>query len=258
MTRYVHAEDAVALAARLPHASVDLLLFDPPYFGITKEAWDNQWASVDDYVAWFVGVMVAYLPKLAPRASVVFFGGIGAHGARPLFKVMDAIESADMLHYRNMITWGKRRAYGKSHDYLFTREEIVWYSVSSARTEVTFNVPYLDEKRGYAGFNAKYPAKSEYKRVSNVWTDITELFRPERYCQKPLPLMERLVATHSNAGDLVVDPFAGWGTTGVAALGMGRRFVGSEALIADADAADARCRAAAKYHEENSDGPDAA
>src|SRR5881392_3683474 len=46
--------------------------------------------------------------------------------------------------------------------------------------------------------------------------------------QKPLALMERLVRLFSNPGELVLDPFAGSGTTGVAALRLGRRFVGWE------------------------------
>lgn len=46
--------------------------------------------------------------------------------------------------------------------------------------------------------------------------------------QKPLALMERLVRLFSDKGDLVLDPFAGSGTTGVAAVPLGRRFVGWE------------------------------
>lgn len=46
--------------------------------------------------------------------------------------------------------------------------------------------------------------------------------------QKPLALMELLVRLFSNAGELVLDPFAGSGTTGVAAIRLGRRFLGWE------------------------------
>jgi len=45
---------------------------------------------------------------------------------------------------------------------------------------------------------------------------------------KPLDLMRALVRDYSRPGDLICDPCAGYGTTGVAALGMGRRFVGAE------------------------------
>jgi DNA modification methylase len=91
----------------------------------------------------------------------------------------------------------------------------------------------------------KYPAKSEFKRVSNVWDDIPEIMRPKRTAQKPTQLMDRLISTHSNEGDLIVDPFVGFGTTGISALQLGRRFQGSEAIVADAKEANNRCREAA-------------
>ena len=43
--------------------------------------------------------------------------------------------------------------------------------------------------------------------------------------QKPLKLLERIVRVHSSPGDLVLDFFAGSGTTGVAASNLGRRWV---------------------------------
>lgn len=46
--------------------------------------------------------------------------------------------------------------------------------------------------------------------------------------EKPVPLMADLVSLYTNPGDLVLDPFMGSGTTGVACLKLGRRFVGIE------------------------------
>ena len=46
--------------------------------------------------------------------------------------------------------------------------------------------------------------------------------------QKPIRLLERIVSLCSNPGDRVLDPFSGSGTTGVAALHLGRDFVGIE------------------------------
>ena len=44
--------------------------------------------------------------------------------------------------------------------------------------------------------------------------------------QKPLPLLERLILACSNPGDRILDPFLGSGTTGIAAIKHGRKFVG--------------------------------
>ena len=46
--------------------------------------------------------------------------------------------------------------------------------------------------------------------------------------QKPDSLMEALVRDFTDPGDLICDPFAGSGTTGVAAIRLGRRFIGWE------------------------------
>lgn len=243
---YVLPSKAEDFIPTLVDGSVHLVLTDPPYYGIVDEAWDNQWANEREYVDWLVKVFLDALPKLTPTGSLVFFSGLGIHGSHPLFDVVKGLEVGGYT-FRNWVTWRKRKAFGKSHDYLYTREELLWFSKSSDRTAVIFNKPYTDEKRGYAGWDPDHPALSEYKRVGNVWTDIDpviddcpELMRPKRYCQKPEKLMDRLVTTHSNVGDIVVDLFSGWGSTGVSAVSLGRQFRGCEAIARDAYDADAR------------------
>lgn len=247
---FVHAAKAEDFIPTLEDGSVDLILTDPPYGGITTDGWDNQWPTERAFAEWLSAILLRALPKLTPTGSLVFFSALGRHGSHPLFRVVTALEDGGYT-WRNLITWKKRRAYGKSHDYLYAREEIVWMSRSPERTEVTFNKPYLDELRGYAGFDKNHPALSEYKRVGNVWTDVDpviedcpELMRPKRSCQKPEKLMDRLVSTHSNPGDLVVDLFCGWGSTGVSAVSLGRNFLGCEAIVADAHSANERVTAA--------------
>lgn len=259
---YVEANKADQFLAKFPDNSIDLLLTDPPFFGIVKDAWDNQWKTEREFATWLSALFLQALPKLTPRGSLVFFGATGRHKCHPLFRIITALEDGGYT-FRNWVTWKKRRGYGKSHDYLYIREEILWFSRSPVRTEVNFHKPLTKEIRGYDGFNKNYKAHSEFKRVGNVMNDITEgkdpianlapewvdpplvediseLFRPERSCQKPPRLMERLVHTHSSRGQLVVDPFCGWGTTGVAAVKMDREFRGCEMIPADAEAANQR------------------
>jgi site-specific DNA-methyltransferase (adenine-specific) len=202
---------------------IHLILTDPPYYRIAKSGWDRLWGSESEYVDWLVGVFNLAYDKLVDGGSLVFFSGVGKHGEHPLFRVITELEKKYV--YRNFITWKKRRAYGKAKDYLFCREEAIWFTKGDVGC---FNIPYLAEKRGYAGFSAKYPAKSEYKRVSNVWDDITELFRTSREAEKPVPLMQRFVEVHSNVGDTVLDCFCGMGATAVACKNVGRNFLGCD------------------------------
>lgn len=45
-------------------------------------------------------------------------------------------------------------------------------------------------------------------------------------CQLPIPLLERVVLTSSDPGDIILDPFLGTGTTAIAAKALGRHFIG--------------------------------
>lgn len=67
--------------------------------------------------------------------------------------------------------------------------------------------------------------------------------------QKPLPLMKQLVHLFSNAGQVVCDPFMGSGTTGVACVQQGRRFIGIEANPTHFEAACKRIEDAQRQHD---------
>lgn len=230
-------EHALRFLRELDDQSVDLFCFDPPYFGIVNEKWDNQWADARAYTEWMRSILIVMKEKSQPYGSCVFFQGIGKHGQHSIFDVVRDAEAVGW-YFRDWITWKKRRAYGCKDRYLYCREEILWFSRHESKW--AFNVPYLDEKRGYDGWDPKHPAKSEYKRVSNVWADVPELMRPERTAQKPVPLIERLVATHSMLGGLVVDPFVGWGTTAVACARLDMRFKGCDVDGVEVDKARRR------------------
>jgi site-specific DNA-methyltransferase (adenine-specific) len=83
------------------------------------------------------------------------------------------------------------------------------------------NVPrykrYLDEQKG--------------KRLNNIWVDIPNLTARSKErigypTQKPIALLERIIAASSNPDDIVLDPFCGCATTCVAAERLQRRWIG--------------------------------
>lgn len=92
--------------------------------------------------------------------------------------------------------------------------------VQTAPGRVPRRKQYLDEVQG--------------KLVDDIWTDIDGLQKGERLgydTQKPLELMERIIATSSNPGDLVLDPFCGCATTIEAAHRLDRRWIGIDIAI---------------------------
>lgn len=198
-----------------------LIIADPPYGDIVKEKWDN-WGYKE-----YIELAKVIEKSLTKGGSAYVWGGVGKYKNRTFFKFLANVEEETNLHLRNVITWNKKRAYGKLDDYLFTREEVAW--LVNGDKPAIFNIPLLDEKRGYAGYNAKYPAKSEYKRRTNVWTDITEVFSGKKHkCEKPEKLAEVMIKTHTNPGDEVLDLFAGSGNTSLAAYRLGRKFMAVE------------------------------
>lgn len=192
-----------------------LIICDPPYGDIVK---GEAWTDTDNYYKWFE----LCAKHATESATICLWGGTGKKYNRPFIKFAAGFENAfGEWELKNWITWGKKRGYGVADNYLYTREECLIIT----RGKPTFNIPLLDKLRGYEGYNPEYPAKSEYLRRTNVWTDINELFRGKIHrCQKPDPLYEVLVKTHSNEGDTVFDPGAGSGTTARACKNTGRKF----------------------------------
>ncbi len=64
--------------------------------------------------------------------------------------------------------------------------------------------------------------------LRDVWKDISSIQKPEKTkyaTQKPLKLLDRIIKLYSNNDDLVLDIFAGSGTTGIAAKSLGRNYI---------------------------------
>lgn len=227
MTYKVYNLDAKQLIQQVN--DVNLWLMDPPYYGVVKNEWDNSWGSTKEFCDWFVDLANDMFNKTSDNGSLIFFCGVGPatqHAADLLVAMRDS-----PWFFRNWVTWAKRRAYGKSHDYLCSREEILWYSKSPERTNVTFNKPFTDVPSEFVKTTAGTINPNAYKRCTNVWSDLPEPLKakPSKHpTEKPLNVMNRLVLTHSNEGDLIVDPFGGSGATGEAALNNNRNVVISD------------------------------
>ena len=199
-----------------------LVICDPPYGNIVSDKWDK--ITTDNLVDWLIELSTSISNVLVDGGSAYIFGGVGKYKDRPFFKYLSRVENETDLHLHNLITWGKKRAYGVSHNYLFTREEIAF--LVKGEKPSTFNIPLLSTKRGYAGYNEKYPAKSEFFRRTNVWSDITEIFKGKVHvAQKPEALLTVPILAHTEHGDTILDPCGGSFSTALAARSTGRKFV---------------------------------
>lgn len=100
-------------------------------------------------------------------------------------------------------------------------ELLLWATKAKKGSKTRYVFNYQDMKEENGG-----------KQMKSVWRFSPPRANEKRFgkhpTQKPLALVERCIRASTNVGDLVVDPFSGSGTTGVATMKLGRRFMGAE------------------------------
>lgn len=91
---------------------------------------------------------------------------------------------------------------------------------------------YESLRQGYESLRQEYESlrytHNLDERHNNIWKYKTENQGKYHECQKPLTVLERIIKTSSNEQDVILDPFMGSGTTGVACQHLNRNFIGIE------------------------------
>ena len=155
--------------------------------------------------------------------------------------VLDAIFTAK--HFRNELIWSYRRWPAKQSNFQRMHDVIFRYAKSDHPTWNQLYEPLsgatlkrFGTKQQVADFSTGHrlprqtTKRSPEAPMRDVWNlSILAPVSKERLgypTQKPLTLLERVIKASSNPGDVVLDPFAGCGTTVDAAQRLGRQFVG--------------------------------
>ena len=101
---------------------------------------------------------------------------------------------------------------------------------------------YEELRREYEELRRPFTVSAEVP-YTDVWTFPTvQAYRGKHPTEKPVALMRHIISASSRPGAVVLDPFAGSGTTGVAARELGRSFVGIEKDAGYFEMADRRIR----------------
>ena len=228
---FLHRGDCLAALDRIieqhPEGVFDAIFADPPYFlsngGMTcksgrmarvdKGAWDKSRGAEGNHEfnrEWLSRCQRALKPD----------GTIWVSGTQHvIYSVGFALQQLGFKLLNN-IAWEKPNPPPNLSCRYFTHstETILW-AAKNDRSRHTFNYAAMREA------NAGRQMKSVWRIKAPAGAEKTHGRHPT---QKPLELVERCLLASTNPGDLVLDPFLGSGTTGVAAVRHGRRFVGIE------------------------------
>ena len=178
--------------------------------------------AFDDYAGFLAPRIEQAQRILAPTGS--FFLHADYREVHYCKVLLDAVFGRDC--FMNEIIWAYDYGGRSKSRWPAKHDNILWYVMDPRR--YTFNYDAIDRVPYMApGLVGKLKA-ARGKTPTDVWwrtivpTNSTE--RTGYPTQKPLAILDRIVRTHSNPGDLVVDFFAGSGTTGEAAARLGRRY----------------------------------
>lgn len=227
--------DALEQLKQIASSSVQLVVTSPPY-NIGKEYEVKR--EYSDYLSEMTPIISELVRILRPGGSICWQVGNGVRRGEviPLDALYYPIFKSNGLSLRNRIVWSFGHGLHAQRRFSGRHETILWFTKGD---EYVFN---LDSVR----VPAKYPKKKHYKgpnkgRLSgnplgknpgDVWEIINiKALHPEKTdhpCQFPVALVDRLIKSLSNPGDIVVDPFLGSGTTLIAASINGRKGVGIE------------------------------
>ncbi len=239
----IYCGDNLERLAEFPANSVDLIYLDPPFFSNRQyeliwgdeaelRSFEDRWeGGIEVYIAWMRERVIEIKRVLKETGSVYLH--CDWHASHYLKVMMDGVFGDD--HFRNEIIWAYRgggiskRWWGRKHDV------ILFYTKGKTWTFNPQYTPYsastMEVAKGGKRVNKTDIDLDRGGHMPDWWTDINALqtWSPERLgypTQKPVALLERIIKTSSNPGDLVLDPFCGCGTTLHAAQNLGREWIG--------------------------------
>jgi len=192
---------------------VDHIITDPPYNisqdnnfstmknprkGVDFGEWDKQF----DLYSWIED----YSEILNKNGSMIIFCSY-----RFISHIIDKLESSGMV-VKDILIWKKSNPMPRNIErrYVQDTEFAVW--------AVKKNAKWVFNK----------PTNKPYLRSCYETSTVSGNERTNHPTQKSLKLMEEIIKVHTNKDDIILDPFMGSGTTGIAAVKTGRKFIGIE------------------------------
>lgn len=225
--------DCVPLLQELPEESVDLIFADPPYnlsnggftchagkrAPVDKGGWDESSGIEEDFL--FHMAWIEACKRVLKKTGSIWISGT----YHSIYSCGFALQRLG-FHIMNDICWYKPNAPPNLSIRYFTasHETLVW-AKKCQEIPHTFNYPLLK--------NGEWPGdplKKPGRQMRTVWSISSPKGAEKKFgrhpTQKPYALLSRIILGCTSEGDLVLDPFTGSSTTGLAAHAAGRKFIG--------------------------------
>ena len=248
--------DCLAQLCTLPDNSVDLVFADPPYNLQLKgdlhrpdaskvDAVDDEWDKFDNFAAYdaFTRAWLGETQRVLKPSGTLWV--IGSY--HNIFRVGTALQ--DLGYWiLNDIIWRKTNPMPNFRGTRFTNahETLIWAAPDENATGYTFNYQAMKTLNDDVQMRSDWslPICTGGERLKG---EGGSKLHPT---QKPESLLHRVLLASTEAGDVVLDPFFGTGTTGAVAKRLGRHFIGIEAEADYAEAAMQRIGRVEKLSDE--------
>lgn len=229
----LYCEDSLELLTRLPEDSIDMIFVDPPYnlsnggftvhagkrVSVNKGEWDKSKGLKQDWE--FHLKWIRECKRILKPHGTIWISGT----YHSIYQCGFALQISG-YHILNDIAWFKPNASPNLSGRYFTasHETLLW-ARKDKKSKHTFNYKYMRESNWPEDF-----LKKPGKQMRSVWSINTPRPWEKKFgkhpTQKPLDLLKRVVLASTNEADLVLDPFTGSSTTGLASYLYGRKFIG--------------------------------
>jgi site-specific DNA-methyltransferase (adenine-specific) len=225
--------DCMDVLEKIPDNSIDMIFADPPYnlsnggfslhagkrVSVNKGDWDKSNGFKDDF--FFHYNWIKACKRILKPGGTIWISGT----YHSIYQCGFALQNLG-YHILNDISWFKPNASPNLSCRFFTasHETLIW-ARKEKKASHTFN--YEQMKNGdWPGDFIKKPNL----QMRSVWAIGTPKTWEKKFgkhpTQKPLELLRRAVLASTKKGDLILDPFTGSSTAGIAAVMNGRRFIG--------------------------------
>ncbi len=224
--------DCIEILAGLPKCSVDLIFADPPYnLQLRHDLWrpnstrvdavDDEWdrfKSFADYDAFTRNWLAACRGVLKDTGTIWVIGTY-----HNIYRVGAILQELDFWILNDVI-WIKNNPMPNFRGVRFTNahETLLWAQKVRGK-RYTFNHHTMK------ALNGDLQMRSDWRIPLCTGKERIKVNGKKAHAtQKPEQLLERVILSSSNTGDLVLDPFFGTGTTGAVARRLGRHWIGIE------------------------------